>query len=174
MAVIAIIAGVSLTANRNPIPDHMMHKPLVDLQSFFTEQEVDEMLQANRDKKVIPPMAREYDSYTPLNDNIGEATPYNKSVGCPQYLIPNPKKTLCIFPGRIDVGRHFILSGGPGGIKQRFATMVAPPPLRFHHLRLQREGKPVGQEVVQPGQVPEFGQVSLPCQPQQDSRPRAT
>lgn len=125
VAIVAGIVGVSLLTKRNPLPDHLLNHPLVDLPNFFTEKEVDELLEFTRYLHVMPPIAREYDSYTPLTDNIGEAVPYVKGQPCPLYLIPNGAKTHCIFPGRIDVGRHLIQSGGPTAAKEKYGTLVS-------------------------------------------------
>mmetsp|Transcript_64331 Transcript_64331/g.119579 ORF Transcript_64331/g.119579 Transcript_64331/m.119579 type:complete len:433 (-) Transcript_64331:52-1350(-) len=124
LVVALAVAAVSLLAPRNRIPDHMLNHKLVDLQDFFTEGEVDELLQFTRQMSPIPPLAREYDSYTPMMDNIGEAVPYNGTKPCPLFMIPSAKKDRCIFPGRIDVGRHFIMTGGPGALKERYETMI--------------------------------------------------
>lgn len=124
VVIVAVVASVSLLAPRQRIPDHLINHKLIDTPNFFTEKEVDDLLQFTRDIQEIPPTAREYDSYTPLMDNIGEAVPYVKGTPCPTYLIPNGNKTKCVFPGRIDVGRHFIMTGGPGAVKERYETLV--------------------------------------------------
>lgn len=112
---------------RNTIPAHLTGHKLIDLQNFLTEQQVEDLLTFTRDLGVIPSAAREYDSYAVIRDHIGEAVPYNKTLGrCPgDYLMTDANLSRCIFPGRIDVGRHFITSGGSAeGLKQRYATLL--------------------------------------------------
>ena len=39
--------------------------------------------------------------------------------------MPSLDKSLCVLPGRIDVARHFMVTGGPDGLKEPYETSVA-------------------------------------------------
>merc|ERR1719238_2326292 len=82
----------------------------------------------SRDIGRISTASREYDSYSTLADNIGEAVPFDKATmkQCPQpMLMTASDMKRCIFPGRTDVGSHFIRSGGSEAVKEDFATLVS-------------------------------------------------
>ena len=40
-------------------------------------------------------------------------------------MAPNTKRTACVLPQRIDIGRHFILTGGPDAIRENVASMTS-------------------------------------------------
>lgn len=64
--------------------------------------------------------------YTTEYDNVGEAVPLQNGENCDhRYLVPSIDRKHCILPGRIDIGRHFILTGGIGGLKERQTDLVA-------------------------------------------------
>lgn len=125
--IVSIIVAVSVMPKRQAIPPHLLHHPFIENKEFFDESMVDALLQMTRDGGFIPSASREYDSYKVVHDNIGEAVPFNKSLGkCPKtYLMPNGDMTKCVFPGRTDVGRHFIRTGGPEGVKESYETLVS-------------------------------------------------
>ena len=41
------------------------------------------------------------------------------------YMVPSVNGTHCVLPGRIDIGRHYILGGGVQGIKETYEDLVA-------------------------------------------------
>lgn len=41
------------------------------------------------------------------------------------YLVPSPDRTLCILPGRIDVGRHYLVTGGFEGLKENHVSLTS-------------------------------------------------
>ena len=127
VAVIAA-AGFWVMPPRQSIPAHLKGHPLVDVgKDFLSADVVDGLLQMSRDIGRISTASREYDSYSTLADNIGEATPYNaESKTCPQpLLMATSDKKRCILPGRVDVGAHFIRSGGSEAVKEDFPTLVS-------------------------------------------------
>lgn len=63
--------------------------------------------------------------FSGAREDIGEGQPVNPDGSCShQYLIPNVNKTLCALPQRIDVGRHFMLSGGPDGVREPYEMLI--------------------------------------------------
>ena len=68
------------------------------------------------------------------NEDIGEGTPVHPDGSCNHpFLVPNMKRTQCVLPGRIDVGKHFILSGGCDGIRENFNQMIHRLSFTFIH-----------------------------------------
>lgn len=111
------------------IPSHMLNNPVVDKQNFFSKSDINELLKLTRQLRTIPASTRDVDFTKPIREHIGEATPIIKegsTFKCSDpFLIPNRNKTECIFPGRIDIGKHFIRSGGSQGRKEKYETSVS-------------------------------------------------
>jgi hypothetical protein len=125
---LVVAGGIRLLPPRQSIPLHLKHHPLVDVgKGFLSEDTVEALLAMTRKIKTIGTAARDYDMYSTVADNIGEAVPFNKSLGkCPAtFLMPNGDKTTCVIPGRADVGRHYVRSGGTEGLKERFDILVS-------------------------------------------------
>lgn len=130
-AIAVSIASVSLLPTRFNPPDHLLNHPLVDRPNFLSEETINDLLQMTRDIGVIPSVMRDTDSYKVKRTHIGEAMPFDEATGsCPEpLLIPDESRKLCVFPGRIDVGKHFIMTGGIEGMKeshQKLSSRVQP------------------------------------------------
>jgi hypothetical protein len=64
--------------------------------------------------------------FVPTYEHIGEAVPINPDGSCSHYLLlPNPDRTKCILPERMDVGKHFIMTGGLDGVKEPFDDLIS-------------------------------------------------
>ena len=54
------------------------------------------------------------------------SSPISKDGKCDHMLqIPNAEKTRCIIPQRIDVGKHYLLTGGFYARKEKYADLVS-------------------------------------------------
>lgn len=61
----------------------------------------------------------------PTYEHIGEAIPLSPDGTCPHnFLLPNGDRSRCILPDRVDVGKHYILTGGLDGMKEPFADLI--------------------------------------------------
>ena len=61
-----------------------------------------------------------------MHEHIGEAQPVAADGSCADpFLLPNQEGTLCILPGRIDIGRHYILTGGPAGLREPYESLIS-------------------------------------------------
>lgn len=64
--------------------------------------------------------------FVPKHEHIGEAVPIGEDGSCAhKYLAPNINRTHCILPQRIDIGKHFITTGGPDAIREPFEKMIS-------------------------------------------------
>ena len=65
--------------------------------------------------------------YETANEHVGEARPVREADGgCDHpYLIPNRNRTLCTLAGRIDIGRHLILTGGARGLREPYEKIIS-------------------------------------------------
>lgn len=59
-------------------------------------------------------------------EHIGEAESIGADGSCSNnLLVPNSERTHCILPQRIDVGKQFIITGGPDGLREGRDSMVS-------------------------------------------------
>mmetsp|Transcript_15918 Transcript_15918/g.26782 ORF Transcript_15918/g.26782 Transcript_15918/m.26782 type:complete len:447 (-) Transcript_15918:90-1430(-) len=64
--------------------------------------------------------------FVPKYENLGEGVPLNAEGSCDHpYLFPNADNSICILPERIDVGRHFVSTGGLEGRKEGFQDLIS-------------------------------------------------
>lgn len=117
---------------RYAIPAHLVGHPIVDMADFLDATTMDELMALTRGFGSIPTALRDDESYKIQRDNIGEAEPFNATAaalgisGCSKpFLIPSADRQRCLFPGRIDVGRHFIRSGGLDGLKEPYELLAS-------------------------------------------------
>jgi len=107
---------------RNLIPSHMLGHNVVDRPHFFSPDTTLALLDFVRSFQTIPSSQRDAEFTKPSREDIGEAT----DMPCTNpFLLPNRNRTKCVFPGRIDVGRHYIRSGGSEGAKETYETATS-------------------------------------------------
>jgi hypothetical protein len=58
-------------------------------------------------------------------EDIGEAQPLRPDGTCEHpFLIPNVNRTMCCLPQRIDIVRHFVLTGGVDGAREPYESLI--------------------------------------------------
>ena len=123
---VAILYGaqVVLKPRRFHVPAHMLNTAIYE-ENLLSENEASELRDMVKSFKEYPTNLADTDFYETTHEHIGEAIPMvNGSCNHP-FLMPNKKRTLCIMPGRIDVGRHFIMTGGLHGLREPYESLVS-------------------------------------------------
>lgn len=63
--------------------------------------------------------------FVPVHPHIGEAIPINPDGSCDSdYLIPSVDYTMCHLAERVDIGKHYIMTGGHEGSKENFDDLL--------------------------------------------------
>ncbi len=125
IGVIAVVVGVYSTT-RQEIPAHLLGHKLVYSRNFIPEKVGSDLLNLMKEMKSFPTNAADLQFYKTKHEHIGEAIPIGPGGRCDHpFLIPSSDKTQCVLPGRIDIGRHYILTGGPDGIKETYDKLVS-------------------------------------------------
>jgi hypothetical protein len=117
---------------RAEIPKHLTGHPIVYQKNLIeddTGKELNELIKKFGADSTGFPTNLTADTKTKavevLNEHIGEAVPKIPGEPCNHpFLVPDIAEENCILPQRIDVGRHFILSGGPEAIREPHESMV--------------------------------------------------
>jgi len=106
--------------------------PWRTLQDIWTPKELDRLIH----------MVERVSSYTTFIqdftaevENIGEGQPIGKDGTCTHpFLVPSPSQpNLCILPSRLDIGRHFLLTGGYSNHRESYARLVSRAQTFYSH-----------------------------------------
>jgi hypothetical protein len=121
------VAAYFLTRSRATIPAHMSGHKVLSFPGLISEENGN-MLNAlmrelgSFDSNVNADLKS---GFSGAREDIGEGRPVSPDGTCShQYLIPNVNKTLCALPQRIDVGRHFMLTGGPDAVREPYEKLI--------------------------------------------------
>lgn len=128
VVVVACLVYAAIEYVRRPhIPAHLLGHPIVVVPDLLTPEQGAGLLSLVKRLKDYPVVTNaEGGFYNVTHEHIGEAQPASFGGRCAHpYLVPSADRTLCILPGRVDVGRHLLLSGGADGLKERHASIVS-------------------------------------------------
>lgn len=131
LCITLIAFGVSwlftILRNQKIPPSHLLHHPIVYQENFIPLSIGTALLQRIKySLKDFPTNVNDLNFYRTKHEHIGEAIPISVDGSCAHpFLVPNSDRSLCVLPGRIDVGRHYILSGGVEGLKESYTSLVA-------------------------------------------------
>lgn len=65
-------------------------------------------------------------AYTTEHEHIGEAVPMPSDGKCADvFMVPSLNRTHCILPGRIDIGRHYVTTGGIEGLRESAQALTS-------------------------------------------------
>jgi len=113
--------------NRSYIPPHLSNHASIIKQNLVPEETAAELITLMKE-------LGEYHSnvnqgkgqgFTPTYEEIGESVAINADGTCSHNLLfPNKNKTRCILPERVDIGKHFVMTGGLDGVKENFQDLV--------------------------------------------------
>lgn len=126
---VAAVSAFLALYPRSAIPTHLRNHPVSVIKGLIPPETGHNLRSAiktlGEDEEGFPDVAKGVGK-TPWNEHIGEATPLSPDGTCSHpFLVPNANRTQCVLPGRIDVGRHFILTGGSEGLKESYEDMVS-------------------------------------------------
>eukprot|EP00163_Fabomonas_tropica_P001901 TRINITY_DN11404_c0_g1_i1.p1 TRINITY_DN11404_c0_g1~~TRINITY_DN11404_c0_g1_i1.p1 ORF type:complete len:432 (+),score=114.06 TRINITY_DN11404_c0_g1_i1:149-1444(+) len=123
-AVIALLIASSLKT-RVAIPSHLLGNSATFKSDLLSPKQGDELLTLLKSMKDFPTNSNDVRFYKAEREHVGEAVPLVGGKCDHPYMVPNTNRTHCVLPGRIDVGRHFILGGGVVGIKAPYNELVS-------------------------------------------------
>jgi hypothetical protein len=101
------------------IPDHMMNTFVFYERDLLSEDVAAELRNLTKTMKTFPTNLSDLKFYKTTHEHIGEATPLEADGSCANpFLMASIEKTKCVLPGRIDVGRHWVMTGGPNALRE--------------------------------------------------------
>eukprot|EP00040_Diaphanoeca_grandis_P025327 m.140115 g.140115 ORF g.140115 m.140115 type:complete len:470 (-) comp30103_c0_seq1:346-1755(-) len=123
-----IVASAIMVTLRSThsIPPHMLHHSVHYQEGLIPVAAAKELLSLVKTMKTYPTNVADVKFYPTLREHVGEAVPpVNDRCDMHPFLVHSADKTKCVLPGRIDVGKHFVMSGGVDGLKEDLDVMVS-------------------------------------------------
>lgn len=125
-----LLAGVSqlLIARSRRMyvpPSHLQGHPVVYEQNVIPLDVADKLDGLMKELATFPVNTAAETVYSMKYPHIGEGQPLVNGSCTHPFLAPSPDRTLCTLPGRIDVGRHYVLSGGVEALKEPHPLLVS-------------------------------------------------
>lgn len=115
-----------LPLRKPEIPAHLLGHPLEVVPGMLSESVGDQLMDLIKKMKDFPTNTNDLQFYKTKHEHIGEAIKIGANGKCEHpYLIPSQSKKECVLPGRIDVARHFMLTGGVEGVKEPYDDLVS-------------------------------------------------
>lgn len=118
----------NLDPERSALPEHLLGHPVHFSEGLLSTEIGQSLLELVHEAGRFPSnIAADLKTggFSVKHRHIGEGRPVKEDGSCGHpFLTPLPNSDLCSLPQRIDVGRHFILTGGPDGTRESFSNMV--------------------------------------------------
>ena len=108
------------------IPTHLLNHKVVEMQELIPTDVASALLNDIKKEQSFPTNIQDTKFYDIQHEHVGEAIDINSDGSCSHYLmVPNKDKTKCILPNRIDIGMHFMQTGGFNALKNEQELMVS-------------------------------------------------
>ena len=128
LAVLFVVVAVLFNLPRADIPSHFLGHPYLQIPQIIPTEMGASLNEILRELKDYPTNinADLKTGFSGAVEHIGEATAILPGGKCDHpLLVPNVAKTECILPQRVDVGKHFIMTGGPDAIREDVKDMTS-------------------------------------------------
>ena len=125
IAVTASLVHSFLPSRELIIPPHMLQTAYFQ-EELLSRSSASDLLSLMKKMRDFPTNVNDVLFYKATHEHIGEAVPLARNGTCADpFLVPNSDRTLCVLPGRIDVGRHYVLTGGLQGAREPFEWLIS-------------------------------------------------
>lgn len=128
-AVVIVVLSILLQRiSRSKIPEHLLHWKVFAKDDLIPRSTVTQLVELMKEMKEFPNNIdqNKVTGMMPVYEDIGEGELIQADGTCKHPLLfPNSAKTKCILPQRVDIGKHFILSGGLDGIKENHKDLLS-------------------------------------------------
>jgi hypothetical protein len=133
----AVVARLLLLNNavvpRNALPKHLLGHPIYVKKDLITPtvgEELVELVDAIGLNKGYPTNTADVNFYHTEHEHVGEATaakvmPDGRVLCDNPFLIPSMDRKQCVLAGRMDIGRHLILTGGARGLREKYEKIIS-------------------------------------------------
>ena len=128
LPLLAVCARYALLWRAPRLPAHLLGHSVHYFPSLLSAATRAELMNATRAFGELPGVSSAESGYFMTHEHIGEGFdhPSSPGGGCDghAFLVPSSDGSMCILPGRIDVGRHYIATGGFEALKEQHAQLI--------------------------------------------------
>jgi hypothetical protein len=130
LAVVIVILGIYFASiSRSKIPEHCLGHKVYVKDDLIPSETVTELLSLIKEFRDFPNNIdqNKVTGMIPVHEDIGEGIPIGEDGKTCKHplLFPNTNRTKCILPGRLDIGKHFLLTGGLDGMKENHRDLMS-------------------------------------------------
>ncbi len=125
--IFSLALGLLLLSRPNAIPPHLLNHPVEYTDNIISQKAQEELVNIMKAHKIFNVNTADLKCYKANREHIGEARPIGEDGKCNHpFLLPGVlNSSECVLPGRVDIGRHFIKTGGVDGIKESYASLLS-------------------------------------------------
>jgi hypothetical protein len=116
------------TSIKSVFSSHLLNHPVVVIPMLLDAATQDGLISLAHELHTFGSVTGAENTYDMRNEDIGEGfeNPASAAGTCNHpFLLPSKDGKRCILPGRVDVGRHYILTGGLEGRKEQHTDLVS-------------------------------------------------
>lgn len=127
LAVLVAYIWVRAVGRRANVPAHLSNHPVRVIADLIPTETAAELVQLMKEFEAFTSNVDQSKAqgFTPRYDDIGESQEIQPDGTCSHpFLFPNANKTRCHLPQRVDIGKHFIMTGGVDGLKESYRDLV--------------------------------------------------
>jgi hypothetical protein len=124
--IVGVLLGRALRGP--PLPPHLLNHPVIVMPSLLDAATQAELLALSHALGPFGSVTGAENTYNMTHEDIGEglAHPTRADGSCAHaFLVPSKDGRRCILPGRIDVGRHYVATGGVEGLKEQHGDLAS-------------------------------------------------
>ena len=151
--------------SRVRIPSHMLGHHAEEIPELLSAEQSAALMALTKHIGEFRTNAADTSSYATRREHIGEAVPRVNGSCAHPFMVPSADGTLCVLAGRIDIGRHFIRTGGTEGKKEFYETAVSRL-LSFGHYLFDLDKHPVVRELFADDRFQRAAKAVCPSQQQ--------
>lgn len=130
VVVVAIVIALycEFTPRGNGIPPHVTNYPAFGQDNLIPEDIAKDLQELIRELREFPSNVDQTKAagFQPKYEEIGEGVPIDPITGtcAHKLLFPNANRTRCILPARVDIGKHYVMTGGLDGKKENIEDSI--------------------------------------------------
>ena len=132
LVVVPLLAAALYAALPRPrasaLPEHLLGHAVRAFPSLLPPRTRAALRAATRAFGELPGVSSAEAGYAMVHEHIGEGLDHPAAPGgggCAHaFLVPSSDGRACVLPGRIDVGRHYIATGGFEALKEQHAQLI--------------------------------------------------
>ena len=129
LALLAAAAAYLLRARPQRLPPHLLGHPLRRFPALLDAGARASLMRLAQEIARFPTVTAAEAAYNITHEDIGEgreeSPPDARGLCAHPFLIPSTDGRRCILPGRVDVGRHYVATGGLEGAKEQHADLLS-------------------------------------------------